>query len=177
MTQVADREAILLDPHIQNLIGVVMNENGLLEGIGPLSGDDVRQHLQETAWRACQRWDASLGIKPITLLWRRLFGEAKSLIRKYGTRKASGELRVQEIPIELAAFPSADGIDALTEELSVTEAIQQLPAQYRMVLYHRYYMNQNTADTAASMGITTGMVCQYEHAAIVQMRLLLTPPC
>lgn len=165
-----------MDPDIQNLIGVVMNMKGLLQGIGPLSDEDVRQHLEETAWRAVQRWDAAKG-KPITILWRRLFGEAISLQRKHGTRDAKGNLKAQEVPIEDAPLPSADGIDALTEEISVTEAIQRLPSHYRMVLYHRFYMSMNTADTAAALGLPVGMICQMEHAAIVQMRLLLADPC
>jgi len=163
--------ALVMAPEVQNLIGVVMNKAHLLEGIGPLDGDDVRQHLQLVAYRAALRWDGRT--KYTTYLWPRLHGEGESLIRSYGTWDRYGGKRPKMVELSEIQGATDGEIDNWAEYAGLAEAITKLPQHLRMCIYHRMYEGLNAADTATRMGVTAGMVCSMEYAAIVQLRLLL----
>lgn len=79
-------------PEIQSMIDAIMVRNGVETGVGILTFQDVRQHLQEKVLLALRRFDGS--VKPITYLWWRVNGACLDLLRNYGVRDARGMLRM-----------------------------------------------------------------------------------
>jgi RNA polymerase sigma factor (sigma-70 family) len=190
----------VMDADTQSMIDAAMVKSGIQGGIGTLTRDDVRQHLQETALQAARRFDGS--VKFTTFFYRRLNGECYQLIRNHGVRfRHSGRKRPVGVPLDERrngayygggdeAHPGAarspaefledeereEDFVAANQMADLALALGKLPARLRTVLYLLYYEGLAEDAAADRLAISGDCLRELRDAGLSKMRLTLLGP-
>ena len=97
--------------------------------------------------------------------------EAAELASAIGA--VSEPLPLEHVPAE-GAGASGD-VEAWTDRLAVRQALACLPAEWRRIVYLRYYRGWSQGEVARALGISQPTVSRRERAALAALRHRLDP--
>jgi RNA polymerase sigma-70 factor, ECF subfamily len=127
--------------------------------------EDIVQETLLRAWRRPNILDQSGGS---ARAW--LFTVARNLVvDEHRSARSRHEIGTDTLP-ERA---TADGTDALLDAWLVSDALNELSAEHRLVVVHAYYRGQSTAEMSRDLQIPEGTVKSRLHYALRAMRLAL----
>lgn len=138
------------------------------------NADDAADVAQETmlrAFRYLHRFDRSQPLQP----WLLRIARNLAYNRRRSIRRFMGALR------RLQAEPPGPGVEAdgtphrLQEarQGEVLQALQKLDAKHREVIYSRYFLELNVAETAATLGVAEGTVKSRLARGLARLRTVL----
>lgn len=103
-------------------------------------------------------WLYGIARHAIADFWRKHYRVREELIADYAAVGADGA------PIDIVPETDRDPAEQLRRK--AVQALDQLPANYRLVLQHRFFDQQSLAETAAAMKMTVSNVKVLQHRAL-----------
>jgi RNA polymerase sigma-70 factor (ECF subfamily) len=136
-----------------------------------VAGGEAEEAVQDgflKAWRALWRFRPGAPFRPWLL--RIVANEARNRRRAAG-RRAALVLRAagEHVSGDAASSPEA-AVFAEEERAQLLAALEQLPADARLVLACRYLLDLSEAETAAALGVRRGTVKSRTSRALKRLR-------
>jgi RNA polymerase sigma-70 factor (ECF subfamily) len=126
--------------------------------------EDVVQETFLRAWRQIARVDVAGG-NPRSYL----FTTARNIVTD-SWRAQSRRPRMVDDEQQLATAPSADGVEAVLEALTINEALDRLSIEHRQVIQSLYYDGLSIGEAAGRLGIAAGTVKSRSYYAVRALR-------
>jgi RNA polymerase sigma-70 factor (ECF subfamily) len=138
-----------------------------------LTGDRGRAEdvVQETLLRAWQHPEVADDNERSARAW--LFTVARNMIID---ERRSLRFRKEVSPLDGCGVPESAGLDELNaalDRLLIGDALAQLSAEHRAVVWRSYYLGWTTAQIADDLHLAEGTVKSRLHYALLALRLTL----
>ncbi|NNF63301.1 MAG: sigma-70 family RNA polymerase sigma factor [Acidimicrobiia bacterium] len=123
----------------------------------PVEAHDVAQEAFVKAWLAIDRFDQTLPFRPWLL--RIVANEARNRNRSSGRRIHRENLAgVRDTALVYGQSSAETAVMRNAESARVVAAVDALPEQFRQVVYLRYFLELDEAETAEALSIPRGTV-------------------
>lgn len=128
--------------------------------------EDVSSEVFKRLWQyVCD------GTKVVDNLNALIYQIARNLVADYyRNRERKPTVSADDFPIEIADERQLDVVRSIEHGIELTQAIQQLPTDYREVVVLRYIEDLSTEDIAQIMGRTKGAIRVLLHRATQLLR-------